>query len=208
MARYCSTAYSLFFVSVVLATAMANRCQIVLLNRCRAVYQDALDATSTGEGGHCFRVQKMVTCVASEPKCGGELIEKFRYWMLQIAMMDNILGTCTDIDYSTLKSVVQDSDVAKTHRNLDDVEFDSFEECAVTVHKMCVRYYVTLLAKDHQICEDAGKLNTCYDLYSSSINCKAKIIQHFASIVENVAQRVLHLLMTYMKSLCTSSDEL
>ena len=87
-------------------------------------------------------------------------------------------------------------------------EFDSFEECAVTVHKKCVRYYVTLLAKDHQICEDAGKVNTCYDLYSSSINCKAKIIQHFASIVENVAQRVIHLLMTYMKSLCTSSDEL
>ena len=51
----------------------------------------------------------MATCVASEPKCGGELIEKFRYWMLQIAMMDSILGTCTDIDYSTLKIVVQDS---------------------------------------------------------------------------------------------------
>lgn len=51
----------------------------------------------------------MVTCVASEPKCGGELIEKLRYWVLQIAMMDSILGTCTDIDYSTLKSVVQDS---------------------------------------------------------------------------------------------------
>ena len=51
----------------------------------------------------------MVTCVASEPKCGGELIEKFRYWMLQIAMMDSILGTCTDIDYNALKIVVQDS---------------------------------------------------------------------------------------------------
>jgi len=58
MARYCSTAYSLFFVSVVLATAaMADQCHIVLLNRCKAVYQDALDATSTGEGGHCFRMQ-------------------------------------------------------------------------------------------------------------------------------------------------------
>ena len=87
-------------------------------------------------------------------------------------------------------------------------EFDSFEECAVTVHKTCVRYYATLLAKDRQICEDAGKLNTCYDLYSKSINCKAKIIQHFSNMVENVAQRVLHLLNKYMKSLCTSSDEL
>ena len=86
-------------------------------------------------------------------------------------------------------------------------EFDSFEECAVTVHKKCVRYYATLLAKDHQICKDAGKLNACYDLYSKSINCKAKIIQHFVSVVENVAQRVLHLIKD-MKSLCTRSEEL
>ena len=57
MARYCSTAYSLFFVSVVLATAIADRCQIVLLNRCKAAYKDALDATSTSQGGHCFRLQ-------------------------------------------------------------------------------------------------------------------------------------------------------
>ena len=78
----------------------------------------------------------------------------------------------------------------------------------MTVHKKCVRYYATLLAKDHQICEDAGELNTCYDFYSTSINCKAKIIQHFASMVESVAQRVLHLLMKYMKYLCTSSAEL
>ena len=76
------------------------------------------------------------------------------------------------------------------------------------VHKKCVRYYATLLSKDHQICKDAGKLNSCYDLYSKSIKCKAKIIQHFVSVVENVAQRVLHLLLKNMKSLCTSSDEL
>ena len=87
-------------------------------------------------------------------------------------------------------------------------ELDSFDECAVTVHKKCVRYYATLLSRDNQICEDAGKLNSCYDLYSKSINCKAKIIQHYVSVVENVAQRVLHLLLKYMKSLCTSSDEL
>ena len=78
----------------------------------------------------------------------------------------------------------------------------------MTVHKKCVRYYATLLAKDHHICEDAAKVNKCYDLYSKSINCKAKVIQHFVSVVENVAQRVLHLLLMYMKSLCTSSDEL
>jgi len=195
-------------VSVVLATAMADRCQIVLLNRCREVYRNALEATSTGEGGHCLRLQQMVTCLANEPKCEGELIDKFRYWMLQMAMMDNILGTCKDINYNTLTSVVQESDVAKTHHNLDDVEFDSFQDCAVTVHKKCVRYYATLLAKDHQICEDAGRLNTCYNLYSRSINCKAKIIKHFVSMVENVAQRVLHLLIKYMKALCTSSAEL
>ena len=95
-----------------------------------------------------------------------------------------------------------------SHRSFLITEYDSFEACAVTVHKNCVRYYVTLLAKDRQICEDAEKLNKCYDLYSKSINCKAKIIQHFASIVEGVAERVLQLLIKYMKSLCISSTEL
>ena len=76
------------------------------------------------------------------------------------------------------------------------------------VHKKRLRYYTTLLVKDHQICKDAVKVNTCYDLYSKSINCKAKIIQHFVKVVENVAQRVLHLLIKDMKSLCASSDEL
>lgn len=86
-------------------------------------------------------------------------------------------------------------------------EFEGFEECAVTVHKKCVRYYVTLVTKDHQICEDVGKLSTCYDSYSRNINCEAKIIQYFVSVVENVAQRVLDI-FNDMKSFCPSSDEL
>lgn len=57
MGKYCSTAFSLFLLSAGLATAIADPCQIVLLNRCRAVYGEALDATSKGEGGHCFRLQ-------------------------------------------------------------------------------------------------------------------------------------------------------
>ncbi|KAJ7379085.1 hypothetical protein OS493_018882 [Desmophyllum pertusum] len=208
MGKHCSTAFSLLFISVILATAIADRCQVVLLNRCKAVYQEALDASSKGEGGHCFRLQKMVTCLASEPKCGGQLIEKFRYWMLQMAMMDNILGICKDIDFSKLKEGVQESDVAKTHRFLDDVEYDTFDACAVTVHRECVRYYVTLLMKDRQFCGDAEKLNKCYDLYSSNIKCQAKIIKDFAHMVQDVAQSVLRLLSGYLKSLCTSSKEL
>lgn len=55
----------------------------------------------------------MVTCLAGQPKCGGELIEKFRYWMLQMAMMDKILGICKDIDYIALKSFVQESGLSR-----------------------------------------------------------------------------------------------
>lgn len=50
-----------------------------------------------------------MTCLANEPKCGGELIEKLRYWSLQSAMMDKILGACKDMDYTALKSIVQQS---------------------------------------------------------------------------------------------------
>ena len=51
----------------------------------------------------------MVTCLAGEPNCGGELIEKFRYWMVQMAMMDKTLEICKNIEYNALKSVVQHS---------------------------------------------------------------------------------------------------
>ena len=50
-----------------------------------------------------------MNCVTNEPKCGGELIDKFRYWMLQVAMMDKLLGTCKDIDYAALKGFVQET---------------------------------------------------------------------------------------------------
>ena len=65
--------------------------------------------------------QRMVTCLASESSCQGELVEKFRYWMLQMAMLDNILGVCKNIQYSSLKSVVQESGL--------------YLDCRVIVHK-------------------------------------------------------------------------
>ena len=50
-----------------------------------------------------------MTFLVSEPECTGELIEKFRYLTLQMAMMGKILGTCKDIDYTALKSIVQET---------------------------------------------------------------------------------------------------
>lgn len=167
MGKQCSTVYmsSLFFIPAVLVSAaIANQCQVILLERCKAVYEEVLSASYQGKLDHCSRLQRMVTCLASESSCQGELVEKFRYWMLQMATMDNILGVCKNIQYSSLKSVVQESDVAKARRYLDDVENDEFDECAVSVHKQCVRYYITVLMKDGQICKDAEKLNECYDL--------------------------------------------
>ncbi|KAL9984205.1 hypothetical protein ACROYT_G006476 [Oculina patagonica] len=173
------------------------------MNRCTKVYQDDLRATSESVGDHCYRVQNALNCSISQPKCRGELIDKFRYWVLQMAMMDKIVGTCKDVDYTALKSIVQESDVGKTHRFLDDVEYDTVDACALTVHKKCLRYYLTLLAKDHgKTCEDGEKLNKCYDLYSKSINCNAKIIQEYASMVEPVGHRCLQMVENHMKSLC------
>ncbi|KAL9984203.1 hypothetical protein ACROYT_G006474 [Oculina patagonica] len=173
------------------------------MNRCMKAYGEDLRATSESVGDHCYRIQKLMTCFTGEPKCRGELIEKFRYWIVQMAMMDKILGTCKDVDYTALKSIVQESDVGKTHRFLDDVEYDTVDACALTVHKNCVRYYVTLLVKDHgQMCKDAEKLNKCYDLYSKSINCNAKIIQEYASMVEGAAHRVVEIMQSHMQTLC------
>lgn len=87
-------------------------------------------------------------------------------------------------------------------------EYDTFDACARTVHKECVRYYMNLLVRDHKMCEDFEKVNKCYDLYSRSIGCKSKIIQHYASMVEDVAHRVVQLMQNHMKFLCDSAAEL
>ncbi|KAL9984204.1 hypothetical protein ACROYT_G006475 [Oculina patagonica] len=175
---------------------------MVLMNRCIKGYEEDLIATSESVGGECYREQKIVTCFTSEPECRGELIEKMRYWGVQMAMMDKILGLCKDVDYTALKSIVQETDIAKTHRFLEDVEYDTVDACALTVRKKCMRYYLTLLVKDHELCKNVEKFNTCYDLYNKSINCNAKIIQDYASMVEPAAHRVVQLVQSQMQSLC------
>ena len=42
---------------IIVATTNTEQCQIVLLNRCKAVYQEALRSSSKGEEGHCYRLQ-------------------------------------------------------------------------------------------------------------------------------------------------------
>ncbi len=79
---------------------------------------------------------------------------------------------------------------------------DTVDACALTVHKNCLRYHLSLLVKDHQMCEHGDELNKCYDSYSKSINCNAKIIQEYASMVEDVAHRVVQLVQSHMQSLC------
>ena len=69
---------------------------------------------------------------------------------------------------------------------------------ALTTRPRCL---LTSLVKDRKMCEDAEKLNKCYDLRSKSIKCNAKIIQNYASMVEDVAHSVVQLVQTHMKSL-------
>ena len=88
-------------------------------------------------------------------------------------------------------------------------EYDDIADaCALTVHKECVRYFLSLLVKDRKMCEDAEKLNKCYDSYSKSINCNAKIIRNYATMVEGVGDSVVQLMENYMKSQCNSASEL
>ena len=76
---------------------------------------------------------------------------------------------------------------------------DTADACALTVHKECVRFFVSLV-KYRKMCEDVEKFNKCYDSYSKSINCNAKIIQNYASMVEGVVHSIYQL--------CNSAGEL
>ena len=43
----------------------------------------------------------MVTCLSGVTDCHGQLIDNFRYWMLQMAMMDKILEVCPNTRFTT-----------------------------------------------------------------------------------------------------------
>ena len=51
----------------------------------------------------------MVTCLSGVTNCHGQLIDNFRYWMLQMAMMDKILEVCPNMQYGGLKNIVRNT---------------------------------------------------------------------------------------------------
>ena len=51
----------------------------------------------------------MVTCLSGVTDCHGQLIDNFRYWMLQMAMMDKILEVCPNMQYGGLKNIVRNT---------------------------------------------------------------------------------------------------
>ena len=51
----------------------------------------------------------MVTCLSGVTDCHGQLIDNFRYWMLQMAMMDKILEVCPNMQYGSLKNIVRNT---------------------------------------------------------------------------------------------------
>ncbi len=77
-----------------------------------------------------------MTCLTSEKKCRGELIEKFRYWIVQMAMMDKILGICKDNDYTALKSIVQESGLSLLKSFIVYIKFGSAIDCFISFLKL------------------------------------------------------------------------
>ena len=57
MGKYYSTAFSLFLVSVGLATAIGNVCQVGLTKRCMQAYREDLSDIVESVGAHCFRMK-------------------------------------------------------------------------------------------------------------------------------------------------------
>ena len=57
MGKYYPTAFSLFLVSVGLATATGNECQFVLIERCMQAYREDLSDIVEKVGAHCFRMK-------------------------------------------------------------------------------------------------------------------------------------------------------
>ena len=45
-------------------------------------------------------------CIAEKPTCSGKTITSFRFWMLQMALMDKIMSKCVALNTNDLKTVL------------------------------------------------------------------------------------------------------
>ena len=60
--------------------------------------------------------QDVVSCFAENPSCEGTSVNRFRFWILQEAMLEAKLNICPDVNYKSLKDRIENT--GKWNRNI------------------------------------------------------------------------------------------
>lgn len=53
--------------------------------------------------------QDVVSCFAKDPSCKGQSINRFRFWILQVAMLEAKLNICPQVDFKSLKDSIENT---------------------------------------------------------------------------------------------------
>ncbi|KAK3726320.1 hypothetical protein QZH41_012742 [Actinostola sp. cb2023] len=147
-----------------------------------------------------YTEQIMMDCIAEKPTCSGKTITSFRFWMLQMALMDKIMSKCVALNTNDLKTVLLET-ITDPSLYIDSVGSDPSVPCAVKIHNYCVHQYIgNLRTSRFDICTAVEGLNSCYA--RGSLDCDAAIIQDFVKILSKVATRVIQVLRTNLPQLC------
>ena len=56
-----------------------------------------------------FQSQDVVSCFAKSPSCKGESINRFRFWILQEAMLEVKLNICPQVNFENLKDAIKNT---------------------------------------------------------------------------------------------------
>ncbi|XP_031567597.1 uncharacterized protein LOC116302448 [Actinia tenebrosa] len=176
----------------------ALQCEIIRIKTCAQRYKVAV---KDGKN-HCERLQTMIDCLAQDFSCADITITSFRFWMLQMGLMDKIMGNCPDLETDDLRTFTTKILNKRPDLVVDSVDMDSSSPCARKIHNRCVEYYVKTLKRTRQICTAVQALNLCYSKGIVDDNCQADIIEHFADILQKVAPRVINILKNNLPKVC------
>ncbi|XP_078357107.1 uncharacterized protein LOC144641972 isoform X1 [Oculina patagonica] len=170
----------------------AKKCgETQLLQGCISQYKALLKRKPSPEQ-HCSRLQDVVSCFAKDPSCKGESINRFRFWILQVAMLEAKLNICPQVDFKSLKDSIENTDVADEYVLVEDYDQgDPFISCAAQVHVICSQKFIDLAKKNQRICGDAIQWFACYTKTSDEKSCNSPTIKQYAEFVEKIGVKLV-----------------
>ncbi|KAJ7391583.1 hypothetical protein OS493_017279 [Desmophyllum pertusum] len=144
------------------------------------------------DSSHCARLKKVVGCFwRSKSDCKGEVINRWRGWVLMVATLERFLDICP-IDDQLLQKLYSHLPVNSKPRKIYEnhlktaIISDKDKDCAKKIHLSCNKEFVhrEVMTKSHMICDDGEKWLKCYR--GSGCNQESVIVR-YASYVGEMA---------------------